>query len=41
MGLGSATEASIWSILYPIATLDPSWKSISYGQAMRNQRFYV
>lgn len=41
MRLGGATEASIWSILYPIETLDPSRKSISYGQAMRNQRFYV
>jgi amino acid adenylation domain-containing protein len=41
IGLGGATEASIWSILYPIETLDPSWKSIPYGRAMRNQRFYV
>ncbi|MCT7982347.1 amino acid adenylation domain-containing protein [Laspinema sp. A4] len=41
IGLGGATEASIWSILYPIKTIDPSWKSIPYGQAMRNQRFYV
>jgi non-ribosomal peptide synthetase component F len=41
IGLGGATEASIWSILYPIETIDPSWKSIPYGRAMRNQRFYV
>ncbi|HEY9837527.1 MAG TPA: AMP-binding protein, partial [Vampirovibrionales bacterium] len=26
IGLGGATEASIWSILYPIETIDPSWK---------------
>ncbi|EDM73737.1 non-ribosomal peptide synthetase, partial [Plesiocystis pacifica SIR-1] len=32
--LGGATEASIWSILYPIDAVDPSWKSIPYGAAM-------
>ena len=41
IGLGGATEASIWSILYPIETIDPSWKSIPYGRGMRNQSFYV
>jgi amino acid adenylation domain-containing protein len=39
--LGGATEASIWSILYPIAAVDPEWKSIPYGRPMVNQRFYV
>jgi amino acid adenylation domain-containing protein len=39
--LGGATEASIWSILYPIETVDPSWASIPYGKAMDNQSFYV
>ncbi|MEL7039186.1 MAG: amino acid adenylation domain-containing protein [Cyanobacteria bacterium J06592_8] len=41
MSLGGATEASIWSILYPIETVNPSWKSIPYGRPMANQRFYV
>jgi len=41
ISLGGATEASIWSILYPITTLDPSWKSIPYGRPMRNQQFFV
>ncbi|MBD2040610.1 non-ribosomal peptide synthetase [Microcoleus sp. FACHB-672] len=41
ISLGGATEASIWSILYPIKQVNPSWKSIPYGQAMKNQRFYV
>ncbi|HLP90495.1 MAG TPA: amino acid adenylation domain-containing protein [Nostocaceae cyanobacterium] len=41
ISLGGATEASIWSILYPIADINPEWKSIPYGQAMQNQRFYV
>ncbi|MEC4892951.1 MAG: amino acid adenylation domain-containing protein [Oscillatoria sp. PMC 1051.18] len=41
ISLGGATEASIWSILYPIDTIDPTWKSIPYGRSMVNQRFYV
>jgi amino acid adenylation domain-containing protein len=41
IGMGGATEASIWSIIYPIGAVDPAWKSIPYGQPMRNQRFYV
>ena len=41
MSLGGATEASIWSILYPITVVDPSWKSIPYGQPLRNQHFFV
>jgi surfactin family lipopeptide synthetase A len=39
--LGGATEASIWSIIYPIEKVDPSWKSIPYGKPMLNQRFFV
>lgn len=41
ISLGGATEASIWSILYPLDTVDPNWRSIPYGYAMTNQRFYV
>ncbi len=41
MSLGGATEASIWSILYPIERVDPSWKSIPYGRPMVNQSFHV
>ncbi|MGB3533919.1 MAG: amino acid adenylation domain-containing protein [Microcoleaceae cyanobacterium] len=41
ISLGGATEASIWSILYPIETINPNWKSIPYGRPMANQRFYV
>jgi amino acid adenylation domain-containing protein len=39
--LGGATEASIWSITFPIHKVDPLWKSIPYGRPMVNQRFYV
>jgi amino acid adenylation domain-containing protein len=41
ISLGGATEASIWSILYPIDRVDPTWKSIPYGRPMANQRFHV
>ena len=41
VSLGGATEASIWSILYPIEEVDPAWTSIPYGRAMANQSFHV
>ncbi|MBN3527026.1 non-ribosomal peptide synthetase [Paenibacillus apiarius] len=41
IGLGGATEASIWSNLYPIQEADPGWKSIPYGRPMANQRYYA
>jgi amino acid adenylation domain-containing protein len=39
--MGGATEASIWSIFFPIGEIDPSWRSVPYGRAMRNQTFHV
>ena len=41
ISLGGATEASIWSIFYPIQDVDPSWTSIPYGKPLTNQRFHV
>lgn len=41
ISLGGATEASIWSISYPIEQVDPTWTSIPYGTPLRNQRFHV
>ncbi|MFF3290941.1 amino acid adenylation domain-containing protein [Streptomyces sp. NPDC003023] len=41
ISLGGATEASIWSILYPIDQVDPSWRSIPYGKAMARQSVHV
>jgi amino acid adenylation domain-containing protein len=41
VSLGGATEASVWSILYPIGQLEPSWTSIPYGRPMVNQTFHV
>jgi len=39
--LGGATEASIWSIYYPVTQVDPAWKSIPYGKPLANQTFHV
>ncbi|MCC6776909.1 MAG: amino acid adenylation domain-containing protein [Hyphomicrobiales bacterium] len=41
VSLGGATEASIWSIIYPIGEIAPDWRSIPYGHALRNQRMLV
>jgi amino acid adenylation domain-containing protein len=38
---GGATEASIWSLCYPIGKVDPNWRSIPYGRPLANQRFHV
>jgi pyochelin synthetase len=41
ISLGGATEASIWSIYFPIDTVDPTWPSIPYGKPLANQTFAV
>jgi amino acid adenylation domain-containing protein len=41
VSLGGATEASIWSILYPIHAVKPEWKSIPYGRPLTNQSIYI
>lgn len=41
ISLGGATEASIWSIYYPVKEVRPEWKSIPYGIPLANQKFYV
>ncbi|MFJ9845851.1 amino acid adenylation domain-containing protein [Kitasatospora sp. NPDC101155] len=39
--LGGATEAAIWSITYPVGTVDPTRPSIPYGKPLGNQVFHV
>jgi pyochelin synthetase len=41
ISLGGATEASIWSISFPIDHLDPAWPSIPYGKPLTNQTWHV
>ncbi|MEJ7808101.1 MAG: amino acid adenylation domain-containing protein, partial [Telluria sp.] len=41
ISLGGATEASIWSISYPIDDVHAVRKSIPYGKALTNQHMFV
>ncbi len=41
IGMGGATEASIWSVINPVGNVDPAWRSIPYGKAMRNQSWHI
>jgi thioesterase domain-containing protein/acyl carrier protein len=41
VSLGGATEVSIWSIHYPIGTIDPAWATIPYGYPMDGQSWEV
>lgn len=41
ISLGGATEASIWSVIYPIQKGVEYRSSIPYGRAMANQTMYV
>lgn len=41
VSLGGATEASIWSIIFPIKEMNQSWQSIPYGYPLKGQNMYV
>jgi amino acid adenylation domain-containing protein/non-ribosomal peptide synthase protein (TIGR01720 family) len=41
ISMGGATECSMDSTIYEVLETDPNWKSIPYGQPMKNQREYV
>lgn len=41
LSLGGATEASIWSIAFPITEVPPDWTSIPYGKALDAQSMFV
>jgi amino acid adenylation domain-containing protein len=41
ISLGGATEASIWSIYYPIDYPVSAAKTIPYGRPLKNQSFYI
>ncbi|MRV71997.1 amino acid adenylation domain-containing protein [Duganella sp. FT92W] len=41
ISLGGATEASIWSIYYPVTDVQPDWSSIPYGRPLANQGYLV
>jgi len=39
--LGGATEASIWSVIYPIGEVPANWSRIPYGKPLANQTMHV
>ena len=39
--LGGATEASIWSVCYPIGEVPPEWVHIPYGKPLSGQTLHV
>lgn len=41
VGLGGATEATIWSNYFIIDKIRPEWKSIPYGKPIQNAKYYV
>ncbi|MBV9464064.1 MAG: amino acid adenylation domain-containing protein, partial [Verrucomicrobiae bacterium] len=41
ISLGGATEASIWSVVYPIDEVQADWKSIPYGRPLANQTIHA
>ncbi|MES2936778.1 MAG: amino acid adenylation domain-containing protein [Pseudomonadota bacterium] len=41
IGMGGATEASIWSNWFEVDAVDPAWRSIPYGRPLANQSFQV
>lgn len=41
ISLGGATEASIWSVYYPINKIDSGWTSVPYGYPLANQSMYI
>lgn len=41
ISLGGATEATVWSNVYPIDHIDPHWTSIPYGKPIQNAQYYI
>ncbi|WP_018753416.1 non-ribosomal peptide synthetase [Paenibacillus sanguinis] len=41
VGLGGATEATVWSNYFPVEQVGPSWNSIPYGKPIQNAKYYV
>jgi amino acid adenylation domain-containing protein len=41
VGLGGATEATIWSNYFEVGAIDPSWRSIPYGKPIQNAKYLV
>lgn len=41
VSVGGPTETTVWNIWYRVTTVDPQWRSIPYGRAIANTKYYV
>ena len=41
ISLGGATEATVWSNVFPVEAVPDHWVSIPYGRPIQNARYYV
>jgi amino acid adenylation domain-containing protein len=41
IGLGGATEATVWSNFFCIKDVDPAWASIPYGRPIQNSQYFI
>ncbi|MDJ0517578.1 MAG: amino acid adenylation domain-containing protein [Trichodesmium sp. MO_231.B1] len=41
ISVGGPTETTVWNICYSIKEVEPTWKSIPYGQPMANSKYYI
>lgn len=41
VSVGGPTETTLWNIWYPVEKMDPTWKSIPYGQPISNVTYYI
>ena len=41
IGLGGATEATVWSNFFPVREVDPAWASIPYGRPIDDARYLI
>ena len=41
IGLGGATEASIWSNYFPVTEIKQDWVSVPYGRPIQNSRYHI
>ncbi|HEX3555462.1 MAG TPA: amino acid adenylation domain-containing protein [Thermoanaerobaculia bacterium] len=41
IGLGGATEATVWSNFFPVGDVPPQWVSIPYGRPIQNAHYLV
>jgi amino acid adenylation domain-containing protein/non-ribosomal peptide synthase protein (TIGR01720 family) len=41
IALGGATEATVWSNFFPVARVEPAWRSVPYGRPIQNACYHI